>query len=116
MTLQEQIQQQRVKHIVSSYQLDSENIDLCQTCLSELFELYPTALIELALVEMLVQNWAQVPMPRGIEFFHQVQTLLTNWQSNEIAISFSSTEFQLITGLDATPIFGVPPTPSIVQR
>jgi hypothetical protein len=116
MTLQEQIQQQRVKHIVSSYQLDGENIDLCQTCLVELFQRYPTTLIELAFVETLVQNWAQVPMARGIEFFRQVQDLLQRWQSEEIAISFTPTEFQLVTGLDAAPIFGAPPTPSIVQR
>jgi hypothetical protein len=116
MTLQEQVQQQRVKHIVSSYQLDSEDADLCESCLAELLQLYPTGLLELALVETIVQNWAQVPMVRGIQFFRQVQDLLKDWQSNEISISFSPDEFQLVTGLDASPIFGAPPTPSIVQR
>lgn len=115
MSLQEQIQQQRVKHIISSYQLDSENIDLCQDCLTELLQLYPPALIELALVEILVQNWVKVPMTRGIEFFDQVQALLHHWQANQIAISFTPTEFQQVTGLDATPIFGVPSTRSIAQ-
>lgn len=116
MTLQEHIQQQRVKHIISSYQLDSENGDACKSCLTELLQLYPTGLIELALVETIVQNWAQIPMVRGTAFFQQVQDLLNHWQAHEISISFSPTEFQLVTGLDAAPIFGAPPTPSIVQR
>lgn len=116
MTLQEQVQQQRVKHIISSYQLDSEAVDLCESCLTELLQLYPTGLIELALVETIVQNWTQIPMARGIEFFRQVQDLLNHWQSHEILISFTPDEFQLVTGLDAAPIFGAPPTPSIAQR
>ncbi|HTL87787.1 MAG TPA: hypothetical protein VL134_00185 [Leptolyngbya sp.] len=106
MTLQQQIQQQRVRHIVSSYQLDGENNELCDACLTAMLQLYPTGLIELALVETMVQNWARVPMPKGIDFFQQVETLLNQWQTSAIAVSFSPTEFQLVTGLDASPIFG----------
>ncbi|MER3434336.1 MAG: hypothetical protein C4288_13140 [Leptolyngbya sp. ERB_1_1] len=117
MTLQQQIQQQRIKHIISSYQLDGENCDSCDACLSAMLQRYPTGLIELALVETIVQAWARVPMVKGIEFFQQVETLLNYWQTNSIAVSFDPTEFQLMTGLDASPIFGSPSSPpSIAQR
>ncbi|MBW4439853.1 MAG: hypothetical protein KME10_01190 [Plectolyngbya sp. WJT66-NPBG17] len=117
MTLQQQIQQQRVRHIISSYQLDGEDSELCGACLTAMLQLYPTGLIELALVETIVQNWARVPMVRGIEFFRQVEMLLNQWQTDAIAVSFDPTEFQLVTGLDATPIFGSSNSPtSIAQR
>lgn len=117
MTLQEQIQQQRIKHIVSSYQLDGENHEMCEACLTAMLQLYPTGLIELALVETIVQNWARVPMVRGIEFFQQVETRLNQWQNDVISVSFSPTEFQLVTGLDPSPIFGSSnSTTSIAQR
>lgn len=106
MTLKEQIQQQRIKHIIGSYQLEGEDHDLCAACLTALLQLYPTGLIELAFVETIVQNWARVPMLKGIEFFRQVETLLTQWQTDTIFVSFTPTEFQLVTGLDASPIFG----------
>lgn len=116
MTLQQQIQQQRVRHIISSYQLNGEDGELCDTCLTAMLQVYPTGLIELALVETIVQNWARVPMLKGIEFFQQVETLLAQWQTSAISVSFSPTEFQLITGLDATSIFGSQEMPSIAQR
>ena len=117
MTLQQQIQQQRVRYIISSYQLNGEDSQFCDACLTAMLQLYPTGLIELALVETLVQNWARVPMLKGIEFFQQVEALLNQWQTSAIAVSFSPTEFQQVTGLDASPIFGSPSsTTSIVQR
>ncbi|MEP0915920.1 hypothetical protein NC981_03750 [Leptolyngbya sp. DQ-M1] len=117
MSLQQQIQQQRIKHIISSYQLDGEDHELCDACLTAMLQLYPAGLIELALVETIVQNWARVPMVRGIDFFRQVQELLDQWQTDSIAVSFDAAEFQLVTGLDASPIFGSPSSPaSIAQR
>lgn len=117
MTLQEQIQQQRVRHIISSYQLDGEDHELCAACLTAMLQLYPTGLIELALVETIVQNWARVPMIKGVEFFRQVEALLTQWQTDAIAVSFNPDEFQLVTGLDASPLFGSSSsTSTIAQR
>ncbi|GAP96201.1 hypothetical protein [Leptolyngbya sp. NIES-2104] len=125
MTLQEQVQQQRVRHIISSYQLDGEDHELCAACLTAMLQLYPTGLIELALVETIVQNWARVPMIKGVEFFRQVEALLTQWQTDAkaslhgyvFAVSFSPDEFYLVTGLDASPIFGSPnSTSTIAQR
>ncbi|BAU10576.1 hypothetical protein LEP3755_10600 [Leptolyngbya sp. NIES-3755] len=117
MTLQEQVQQQRIRHIIDSYQLDGEDYELCAACLTAMLQLYPTGLIELALVETIVQNWARVPMLKGVEFFRQVEALLTQWQTDAIAVSFDPTEFQLVTGLDATPIFGSSnSTSTIAQR
>jgi hypothetical protein len=108
----QQISQQRVKHLVSSYQLDADEQDPCTTCLVELFQAYPTTLIELAIVESLVQNWLTLPMPRGMKFFQQVQDLLRSWQTESIQVSFTPDEFQQITGLDPYPVFGY----SEVQR
>ena len=106
MTLEEQINRQRVKHIVSSYQLDGDDCDRCANYLDELLRTYAIGLIELALTEAIVQNWLTIPMPRGVVFFDQVRDLLIEWQTNSIEITFSPTEFQQVTGLDPTPIFG----------
>lgn len=102
----QQIRQQRVKHIVESYQLDAGTNDRAANDLDELFQTYPMALIELAIVEILVQNWLSVPMPRGTEFFEQVKTLLLSWQTEPISVSITPDEFQQVTGLDPAPVFG----------
>jgi hypothetical protein len=119
MTLEEQISRQRVKHIVSSYDLTGEEIDRCTKYVDELLQTYAPALIELALTHTIVQNWLTVPMPRGMAFFDQVRDVLIDWQANSIQINFTPDEFQQITGLDPTPIFGssgFQPPPSIVRH
>jgi hypothetical protein len=118
MTLEAQIKQQRVKHIVSSYQLDSGEEVACEKFVEALSEQYACGLIELALVETLAQNWANFPMPRGIAFFEQVRNLLLCWETDMVSVSIEPDQFQQITGLDPMPAFGasgMQPPPSILR-
>jgi hypothetical protein len=105
MTLEYQIKQQRVKHIISSYQLDGDEMELCEIALNDLLSCYAMVLIELALVETIAQNWATIPMPQGRRFLQQVQQLLQDWESNGVWISYTPDQFQQITGLDPQPVF-----------
>lgn len=112
MELREQIKQQRVKHIVSSYQLAGEETEAFNHYLNELLHLYPTPLIELALVETLVDSWLRLPMQRGCEFLTQAHEQLKAWESRRVTSTIAPLQFQQITGLDPSPIFGsssVPP-------
>lgn len=118
MDLQQELKQQRVKHIISSYELDGEAGEAFQTYLSELLQLYPASLIELALTETLVDGWAAVPMVRGTEFLKRAYAKLKQWETQPIVSTVTPEQFQHVTGLDPTPVFGsaeVPPPRSIVQ-
>ncbi|MGI0488087.1 hypothetical protein ACN4EK_21820 [Pantanalinema rosaneae CENA516] len=114
MHIGEQLRQQRVKHIVSSYQLRGIDDQAFDEHLASLLEQYPSPLIELALVETLVNCWWQIPIPRGCAFLTRVHEQLANWQSQPIISTIAPDQFQQITGLDPTPIFGssgLPPSP-----
>lgn len=108
--LLEQVNQQRVKHIIKLYALDSEETQDVYTCLDALFRRYPPPLIELALVETLVDCWAAVPLPKGLPFISQVRDRLRQWEAQREAEPLLSTltpqQFHHITGLDPAPIFG----------
>lgn len=121
MELGVQLNWQRVKHIVSSYQLDGQEPEAFEHDLQRLFAHYPAPLIELALVETLVDGWLQVPLLRGCEFLAKAYELLQQWEVQALtssdsvkrqrASTISPDQFQQITGLDPTPIFGaVSPT------
>ena len=110
------LNQQRVKHIVSSYQLHGNETDLFDQDLHLLLDHYPLPLIELALVQTLVDSWLQVPLVRGCAFLAKVYELLKQWEvqaylqgdpvMRELDSTISPEQFQQITGLDPTPIFG----------
>jgi hypothetical protein len=146
--LQEALRRQRVKYIVSSYQLDQPDQHQFDAVLELLLTEYPTPLIELAIAETLVANWLTVPLPKGCAFLSQTQDYLRVWQAcidrsrenrgerdlaesdnreankdnrrSEILdetlgetfaevhlwCSLTAHQFQQITGLDPTPIFG----------
>ncbi|GAB4132838.1 MAG: hypothetical protein Fur0046_02980 [Cyanobacteria bacterium J069] len=108
--LLEHVNQQRVKHIVKIYALDSIEAKDFHTCLEALLSLYPAPLIELALVETLVDGWAAVPMPRGLAFMAQVRDRLRYWETQReldpIISTLTPQQFHHITGLDPAPIFG----------
>lgn len=106
MEFKEQLQQQRVKHIVSSYQLAGNDRETFHRYLDTLFLAYPLPLIELALVETLVDNWLRVPMTKGCEFLAQAHEHLAAWKDSAIATTIAPEQFQQITGLDPSPIFG----------
>ncbi|MBF2002984.1 MAG: hypothetical protein IGS50_18975 [Synechococcales cyanobacterium C42_A2020_086] len=118
MKLQEQVSRQRVKHIVSSYQLSGDEPHQFELYLEELLRLYPYPLIELALIETLVDQWISVPLRRGVEFLAQTHNKLKSWENQPIVSTMTPAQFRDIAGLDPTPIFGsseLPPTCSIVR-
>lgn len=106
MTIQKQLNRQRVRHIISSYQLEGSEENDFYLGLEALFQDYPTALIELALVETLVDAWLRVPLLRGLNLLGQVHQKLQIWEKYPIASTVTSEQFYQITGLDPTPIFG----------
>ncbi len=106
MKIQNQLNRQRVRHIVSSYQLEGSDGNDFYTGLQSLLQSYPTALIELAFVETLVDAWLRVPLLRGLDLLAQVHQKLQIWEKYPIASTVTSQQFYQITGLDPTPIFG----------
>jgi hypothetical protein len=109
MDISEQLSRQRVKHIVNSYQLqhcEADPIDDFEDYLEDLLQVYPSPLIELALVETLVDHWLAVPLVRGFQFLVQTHRKLKSWESQPIASTLTPEQFQQISGLDPSPIFG----------
>ncbi|NEQ30970.1 MAG: hypothetical protein F6K04_08195 [Leptolyngbya sp. SIO4C5] len=75
--------------------------------LSCLLDCYSTALVELALAEILVKNWLRYPMIRGVSFLMQVHEKLKNWETQPVMSVLTPTQFQLVTGLDPEPVFAL---------
>ena len=118
MEIWEQLSRQRIKHIVSSYELGGEEAHRFDLYLDELLQLYPRPLIELALVETIIDQWLSVPLLRGVEFLTQTHTKLKTWETQPIVSTITPEQFQQIAGLDPAPIFGsaeLPPACSIVR-
>lgn len=118
MDIQEQISQQRVKHIVSSYQLAGNEMSQVEAYLTDLLRIYPSPLVELALIETLADGWLNVPLAKGVEFFTQAHDKLKTWESQPIVSTITPEQFHQITGLDPAPVFGsteLPPTRPIVH-
>jgi hypothetical protein len=107
MDIAEEISQQRVKHIISSYQLDGNEGNSFDLRLEKLLETYPAPLIELAAVETLVEHWLTVPMVRGVAFLAQVLVKLQTWELDTVVSTITPDQFQQITGLDPSPVFGI---------
>lgn len=98
---------QRRHHIVESYDLRGEAPgDRFQASLDRLSRHYPAPLLELALVEVLSQHWLRTPRPRGLRFLALVRRHLRQWQTSPIESTLTRSQFESITGLDPTPIFG----------
>lgn len=115
MELGVQLKRQRIKHIVSSYRLDSNETEAFDLDLELLISHYPLPLIELAIVETLVDGWLQVPLLRGCKFLDKAQQQLQDWENQSLQhgsvtqhcfSTVSPEQFQQITGLDPAPIFG----------
>jgi hypothetical protein len=121
MNFGEQLKRQRVKHIVSSYQLAGTDIEAFDQYLTDLFHAYPAPLIELALVETLVDSWVRLSVIRGCEFLAIAHDQLQAWDdrlqtlavNQPIASTVAPEQFRHITGLDPTPVFGLGPRPVV---
>ncbi len=103
--IQEKINHQRVFHIIASYQLASEDSNF-RLVLDNLLLQHPSALIELAIVDVLVQAWAVVPLVRGLAFLDLVILRLQEWNSGIINSKVTPDLFENITGLTAQVVFG----------
>lgn len=107
MELWEQISRQRAQHIIDSYQLYGEEIDDFEDYLAELLLAYQPPQIERAIVETLVSGWFQLPLVKGIPFIEAVHERLKAWEMDaNMPPTVSAAQFQQITGLDPTPVFG----------
>ena len=107
MEIEQQINQQRVKHVVNSYQLAGNEEAEFGVFLEQLLQKYPPTLIELALVEILVRTWLRIPPIRGVEFLCDVKKKLQEWETQPVISTITPAQFQQITGLDPQPIFGL---------
>ncbi len=116
MTLQQQVDRQRVKYIVSSFRLAGDETARFDDRLEALIENYPLAWLELALAEVVVLNWLIVPMPRGLAIIRQVQSLLRQWERHGVTHLLNPQEFQRVTGLDPNPVFQALANPALLQR
>jgi len=81
MELQQRINQQRVRHIIDSYQLMGDDGTAFENTLNQLLSQYPHRLIELALVETLIKSWLTVPRVKGISFLGATHSKLQQWQT-----------------------------------
>jgi hypothetical protein len=106
MDLRTAINRQRILHIIRSYQLHGNDCAAFQAHLTDLLRQYPTPLIELSLVETLVDHWLNVPPLQGLPFLRQAHTILKQWEDQPICSTLTPGQFQQITGLDPSPIFG----------
>ncbi|MEL6384351.1 MAG: hypothetical protein AAFQ89_18215 [Cyanobacteria bacterium J06626_18] len=92
--------QQRLHHILDSYSLVGEAGETFAMKLVSLTKGYPWFIVELALTEVLVQNWLRYPLPRGVLFLEQVEERLQVWQkTSRVSSCLTPDQFELITGL-----------------
>jgi hypothetical protein len=121
MALQQMIDQQRLHHIVTAFDLagddrlegaghpleSPDNATLFAVVLEQLIDRYPQALVELALVETLVDFWSVLPLPRGTAFLGPLQDRLERWEIEPIDTRLTPTLFQQITQLDPNGVFEI---------
>jgi hypothetical protein len=119
MTLQQMIDQQRLHHIVTAFDLagddylertvrppgSPDNATLFAVVLEQLIDRHSQALVELALVETLVDFWSVLPLPRGTAFLGPLQDRLERWQIGPIDTRLTPELFQQITRLDPDLVF-----------
>jgi hypothetical protein len=101
MDLQPLILEQRIKHIIDSYQLlgSESEANLVLKDWQNLMATYPPHELEIAVVSCLVAGWSELPMARGKLFLQRLKYWLTHPQSPP----FSIEQFRQITGLEPLP-------------
>ena len=116
MDIQKRITRQRVNHIIDSYQLDGSDGEAFTDFLDNLLEIYPQALIELALTEAIVKAWSEVPMQKGMPFIKGVHDQLRCWQpdlepSAQLPGCFTSARPKTSLGATSLDVKAVNPSP-----
>ncbi|MEL6135981.1 MAG: hypothetical protein AAFR42_01005 [Cyanobacteria bacterium J06628_6] len=110
MEIQALINRQRVKHIVDSYCLQGNEAETFELHLNELLSQYPSSTLELALIEVLVDGWSDMPMERGLSYLYKVRDRLQQWQLTGRDGRLTPAKFEQITGLDAAFVFSEAPS------
>lgn len=110
LSLSVQLQQQRLQHIVDSYNLAGTQGEAFANHLQVMMQAFPIPLLELAIVDTLVDHWLSVPLVRGVAFLEEAYQKLQAWEQQSIATTITPEQFQQLTGLDPTPVFGPVPT------
>ena len=105
MELWEQVSRHRVHYIIDSYELHGDDMEDFDDYLDDLLIAYAPPQIELAIVETIVASWLKLPLTKGLEFIEQTHTRLKSWESKS-QTTLTASQFQQITGLDPTPVFG----------
>jgi hypothetical protein len=98
--IQAQITNQRIFHIITSYQLANDEPDFYAR-FNDLLRQYPSPLIELAIVDVLVQAWMTIPLVRGLAFLELVALRLQEWQASGLTTTVTPDVFEQITGLSS---------------
>ncbi|NJK59331.1 MAG: hypothetical protein HC918_02410 [Oscillatoriales cyanobacterium SM2_1_8] len=111
-SLQGQIHRQRARFIAERYGLyGAPETTAARAHLEQLLTQYQG--VEIALVEILVETWQQMPPPRGLAFLDQVEARLHLWHTTALEPTLPPDHFQHITGLHPQPILttsAIPPT------
>jgi len=103
---------QRAQFIAEQYHLyglQEPNVTTARAYLRRLLNQYQG--VEIALVEILVETWAQVPSPRGMAFLQRVEARLQQWSTTDRGPTLSPSHFQHITGLHPLAFETGPLTP-----
>ena len=96
---------QRINHIFTAYQLWGSQADRVRQQIIQLLAQYPAPLMELAIVEVLVQQWLTALFPRGLQFIDRVQQWLDACATVGISLTVLPPQFQAITGLDPHGVY-----------
>ncbi|MCS6814467.1 MAG: hypothetical protein NZ772_12995 [Cyanobacteria bacterium] len=107
MSLLAQLQKQRLQYIVDSYNLAGAQGEAFASYLQVMMQAFPAPLLELAIVDTLVDHWLSVPLVRGVAFLEETYQKLQMWEQQSIANTITPDQFQQLTGLDPTPVFGL---------
>lgn len=96
---------QRIDHILSSYCLWGQHPHHPYQLMTDLLDNYPAPLVELAVVEVLVDQWLAASLPRGLPFLDQVIQWLGCCSTDGFELKVLPPQFQQITGLDPNQLY-----------
>lgn len=96
---------QRISHIFNAYQLWGSQSERVQQQVTQLLAQYPAPLMELAIAEVLVQQWLTALFPRGTQFIDRVHQWLDTCATVGVSLTVLPPQFQAITGLEPHGVY-----------